>query len=103
MGIDLITLALVKKSSGGGGVVPEDLIPYIGENGNWYIKGEDSGISALPNNNLEVDGLLKVDTENQRLLAVKDGVETVVGEVASIISDEKISALFNEEGNVDGD
>lgn len=99
--MDLITIALARK--GGGGVIPpiEDIIPYIGENGNWYIKGEDSGVSALPNNNLEVDGMLVVDTENQQLVVVKDGVETVVGEYTSGIKEEDIVKLFVEEGNVD--
>ena len=33
--MDLITIALAKKYAGSGGSVPiDDLIPYIGENGN---------------------------------------------------------------------
>lgn len=95
--MDLITIALAKKSSGGG-VVPEDLIPYIGENGNWYIKGEDSGISALPNSNVEVDGVLIADTENQNIVVEKDGVRTIVGEYTSSIKEQDIIDLFVEEG-----
>ena len=98
--MDLITIALAKKSSGE--IVPEDLIPYIGENGNWYIKGEDSGISAVPNNNLEVDGMLIADTENQNLVVEKDGVRTIVGEYTSRIKEEDIEELFIEEGNING-
>lgn len=102
--MDLITIALAKRSGGGGGsIIPEDLIPYIGENGNWYIKGEDSGVSALPNNNLEVDGMLIADAENQKLVVVKDGVKTIVGEYTSNIKEEDILKLFVEEGKVDGD
>lgn len=51
--MDLVTLALAKKmagSDGGGDTSPSytEIVPSIGENGNWYIKGEDTGISAVP-------------------------------------------------------
>ena len=100
--MDLITIALARKYAGSGSSIPiDDLVPYIGENGNWYIKGEDSGISATGNSNVEVDGILKADTENQNLVVVKDGVETIVGEYTSSIKEEDIVNLFVEEGNVD--
>lgn len=98
--MDLITLALARKgsSSGGGGTSPsyDDLIPSIGENGHWYIKGRDTGISAVPQENVEVDGILKADTTKQNVVVVKDGTETIVGEYTEGIPSHSIESLFQE-------
>lgn len=98
--MDLVTLALARKanSSSGGETSPsyDDLIPSIGENGHWYIRGNDTGISAIPNSNVEVDGILKADTSNQRMVVIKDGTETIVGECTSSISINSIEQLFQE-------
>lgn len=99
--MDLIALALARKNSGsggGGGTSPsyDDLIPSIGDNGHWYIKGKDTGISAVPKENVEVDGTLKADTSKQNIVVLKDGTETVVGEFTSGISFIDIAELFEE-------
>ena len=99
--MDLIALALARKGSGsggGGGTSPsyDDLIPSIGNNGHWYIKGKDTGISAVPKENVEVDGVLKADTSQQNIVVLKDGTETIVGEFTSGISSNSITELFEE-------
>lgn len=99
--MDLIALALARKGSGsggGGGTSPsyDDLIPSIGNNGHWYIKGKDTGISAVPKENVEVDGILKADTTKQNIVVLKDGTETIVGEFTSGISSNSITELFEE-------
>lgn len=99
--MDLVTLALAKKmagSGGGGSTSPsyDDLIPSIGENGHWYIKGRDTGISAVPKDNVEVDGTLKADTTKQNIVVLKDGTETIVGEFTQGISSNSITELFQE-------
>ena len=100
--MDLVTLALAKKMAGSGGgssTSPsyDDLIPSIGENGHWYIKGEDTGISAVPNSNVEVDGTLKADTEKQNVVVINNGTETIVGEYTESISSDSINQLFGKE------
>ena len=98
--MDLVTLALAKKmaGTGGGSSSPsyDNLIPSIGENGHWYIKGRDTGISAVPENNVEVDGVLKADVTKQNVVVLKDGMETVVGECTQSISSNSITELFQE-------
>ena len=98
--MDLVTLALAKKmaGTGGGSSSPsyDDLIPSIGENGHWYIKGRDTGISAVPENNVEVDGVLKADVTKQNVVVLKNGMETVVGECTQSISSNSITELFQE-------
>lgn len=97
--MDLITIALARKNGSSGGDVPiEEIIPSIGENGNWWVHGKDTGISAKPKD-VEVDGTLKVDTENQKIIVIKDDIETIVGEYTSNIKEEDIVNLFIEEGN----
>ena len=72
------------------------MIPSIGENGHWYIKGRDTGISAVPENNVEVDGVLKADVTKQNVVVLKDGMETIVGECTQSISSNSITELFQE-------
>ena len=94
--MDLIAYALAKKnsSSGGGSTPVEPIIPTIGDNGNWFIKGVDTGFRAVPQENVEVDGILKADTVNQNIKIVKDGQETIVGEYTTGIEIGNISKLF---------
>jgi hypothetical protein len=98
--MDLIALALARKNSGsgGGGTSPsyDDLIPSIGDNGHWYIKGKDTGISAVPKENVQVDGVLKADATKQNIVVLKDGTETIVGEFTTGISSNSITELFEE-------
>lgn len=63
--MDLITLALAKKyaEAAAEGIDPAsytEIVPSIGENGNWYIKGEDTGISAVPQKPEVEDSVLKL-------------------------------------------
>ena len=59
-------------------------------------KGRDTGISAVPKDNVEVDGTLKADTTKQNIVVLKDGTETIVGEFTQSISSNSITELFQE-------
>lgn len=92
--MDLLTYALARKHSSSSSEVVDSAIT-IGDNGNWFIKGIDTGLSADPHKNLvEVDGILKADTEKRNLVVVKDGSETIVGEYTSGIELDNIVQLF---------
>lgn len=95
--MDLLAYAFSKKNSGssGGGSAPDPIIPTIGENGNWFIQGIDTGMRAVPQENVEVDGVLKADTAAQKIVVVKDGKETVVGEYTTSIALGNIKKLFD--------
>ena len=96
--MDLITYALLKKSSQEAIDQQANASIKIGENGNWFIKGIDTGLSADPHKNLvQVDGVLKADTEKRNLVVLKDGEETVVGEYTTGIELSNITKLFEEE------
>ena len=95
--MDLIAYALAKKNSGDGGgssTPVQPIIPTIGDNGNWFIKGVDTGFRAVAQENVEVDGILEADTVNQNIKVVKDGQETIVGEYTTGIELGNISKLF---------
>lgn len=93
--MDLLAYVLAKKhSGGGGGGSVEPIIPVIGDNGNWFINGIDTGQRAVAQENVEVDGTLKVDTTAQNIRVVKDGTETIVGEYTTGIGLGDISKLF---------
>ena len=97
--MDLITYALLKKGSQGGGdsPSPSESAITIGSNGNWFIKGIDTGLVADPKKNLvDVDGILKVDTKNQKIVVVKNDTETIVGEYTTKIALDDINRLFTE-------
>lgn len=94
--MDLIAYALAKKNIKQSIDDFGSLIPTIGENGNWYVKGLDTGVRATPLENVEVDGVLKADTLKQNVVVIKDGVETIVGEYTSAISSSDISELFDQ-------
>ena len=91
--MDLIAYALAKKASGGGSSV-KPIIPTIGENGNWFIDGIDTGFRAVAIENVEVDGVLKVDSINRTMSVEKDGESTIVSEYATNIDLGDISRLF---------
>ena len=93
--MDLIAYALMKKNSGGGGGGSvEPIIPTIGDNGNWFINGIDTGFKAVADDKVEVDGILKVDSTNKKISVVKDDVETIISEYATNIDLNSISELF---------
>lgn len=95
--MDLITYALLKKSTKKAISEAQESSIKIGENGNWFIKGIDTGLEANPTKNLvDVDGVLRADTEKQNLVVIKDGNETVVGEYTTSIENDKIANLFSE-------
>ena len=96
--MDLITYALAKKYTDKKIIsATSHVIPQIGENGNWFIDGIDSGISATPPQNLEVDGVLKIDRENKKIFVDKDGEETLIAEYHESIETGDIEKLFEEE------
>lgn len=95
--MDLITYALSKKYTDNKIAeigTAEGVIPTIGENGNWFIQGIDTGFKAVAQENVEVDGKLKVDTEARNIAVVKDGTETIVGEYTTGIELNDIAELF---------
>lgn len=96
--MDLITLALARKYTDTKGEETANSTIKIGDNGNWYIKGIDTGLAADPTKNLvDVDGILKADTQKRNLVVVKDGNETIVGEYTTGIQLSNIMELFEEE------
>ena len=95
--MDLIAYALAKKAAQSSSEQLANSSIKIGENGNWFIKGIDTGLVADPYKNLvEVDGILKADIEKQNLVVLKDGEETIVGEYTSGIELSNIDRLFEE-------
>lgn len=91
--MDLITYALALASN----PEPVDvskITPSIGENGNWFIGDKDTGVSAVKSSNVDVDGVLVADTEDQEIFVLKDGVKTVVGDATSSIDVKEIGTLF---------
>lgn len=74
--------------------------PYIGNNGNWFVNGVDTGTSATGtvkitsgNNSSEI----VIDEENRTISSVVDGVATVVANYDQIesIDSQDINTLFN--------
>ena len=93
--MDLVTYALAKKYTDSKITGPaEAIVPTIGDNGNWFIKGIDTGFRATPIENVEVDGILKADVENQQVVVVKDGTQTIIGDFTNGIGTDKIEVLF---------
>jgi len=92
--MDLLAYALSKKNAGSGGSV-EPIIPSIGDNGNWFIKGIDTGFRAIAQENVEVDGILKVNSDNRNISVEKNGKQIVVGEYTTNIELNDINKLFD--------
>lgn len=74
--------------------------PYIGNNGNWFVNGVDTGTSATGtvkitsgSNSSEI----VIDEENRTISSVVDGVATVVANYDQIesINSQDINTLFN--------
>lgn len=74
--------------------------PYIGNNGNWFVNGVDTGTSATGtvkitsgSNSSEI----VIDEENRTISSVVDGVATVVANYDQIesIDSQDINTLFN--------
>jgi hypothetical protein len=74
--------------------------PYIGNNGNWFVNGVDTGTSATGtvkitsgSNSSEI----VIDEKNRTISSVVDGVATVVANYDQIesIDSQDINTLFN--------
>lgn len=74
--------------------------PYIGDNGNWFVNGVDTGTPATGtvkitsgSNSSEI----VIDEENRTISSVVDGVATVVAnyDQTESIDSQDINTLFN--------
>lgn len=93
--MDLITYALCRKQSEGAAeAAAQKFMPSIGENGNWFIGDKDTGIAANKAANVDVDGVLGADSDEQEIFVTKDGVKTIVGNATSSIDVKEIGTLF---------
>lgn len=76
--------------------------PYIGENGNWFINGEDTNISAsggVKISSKKDSQEILIDEENKTISSVINGVSTIVANYSDItpIKESSIKELFQEE------
>ena len=76
--------------------------PYIGENGNWFINGEDTNISAsggIKISSKEDSQEIIIDEENKTISSIINGVSTIVANYSDItpIKESSIKELFQEE------
>ena len=76
--------------------------PYIGENGNWFINGEDTNISAsggVKISSKKDSQEIIIDEENKTISSVINGVSTIVANYSDItpIKESSIKELFQEE------
>lgn len=75
--------------------------PYIGDNGNWFINGNDTGTAATGTVKITSEGNsteLIIDEENCTISSVINGASTVVANFSTTASIEsaKIDGLFVE-------
>lgn len=76
--------------------------PYIGENGNWFINGEDTNISAsggIKFSSKKDSQEIIIDEENKTISSVINGVSTIIANYSDItpIKESSIKELFQEE------
>ena len=76
--------------------------PYIGENGNWFINGEDTNISAsggIKISSKEDSQEIIIDEENKTISSMINGVSTIIANYSDItpIKESSIKELFQEE------
>ena len=76
--------------------------PYIGENGNWFINGEDTNISAsggVKISSKKDSQEIIIDEENKTISSVINGVSTIIANYSDItpIKESSIKELFQEE------
>lgn len=76
--------------------------PYIGENGNWFINGEDTNISAsggVKISSKKDSQEILIDEENKTISSIINGVSTIVANYSDItpIKESSIKELFQEE------
>lgn len=76
--------------------------PYIGENGNWFINGEDTNISAsggVKISSKKDSQEIIIDEENKTISSMINGVSTIVANYSDItpIKESSIKELFQEE------
>lgn len=90
--MDLIKLALIKNHTQDITTqIEQEFCPQVGDNGNWFVRGIDTGISATPQENLKV---LYADTDNHNLVINQNGEQIIVGDYGSAISLTDINNLF---------
>ena len=75
--------------------------PYIGENGNWFINGEDTNISAsggVKISSKKDSQEILIDEENKTISSIINGVSTIVANYSDItpIKESSIKELFQE-------
>ena len=76
--MDIITYALLKKIKGSDSSTPSEKINItIGENGNWYVDGQDTGVSALPPGVDDID-IADLNQDNNTTLYIFGGSATEV-------------------------
>ena len=76
--------------------------PYIGENGNWFINGEDTNISAsggVKISSKKDSQEIIIDEENKTISSMINGVSTIIANYSDItpIKESNIKELFQEE------
>ena len=76
--------------------------PYIGENGNWFINGEDTNISAsggVKISSKKDSQEIIIDEENKTISSMINGVSTIIANYSDItpIKESSIKELFQEE------
>ena len=76
--------------------------PYIGENGNWFINGEDTNISAsgrVKISSKKDSQEIIIDEENKTISSVINGISTIIANYSDItpIKESSIEKLFQEE------
>ena len=74
--------------------------PYIGENGNWFINGEDTNISAsggVKISSKKDSQEIIIDEENKTISSVINGVSTIIANYSDItpIKESSIKELFD--------
>lgn len=70
---------------------PEGATPEIGDNGNWFVKGKDTGVSATPK--LSYSSLSDIPTVNGTKI---NGDLTSSDLGINIMSDEDIDKMFTD-------
>lgn len=84
---DLLAKVL-KKHKENGGIITEYIIPHIGENGNWFIGEEDTGISAKGekgDNGKSIQSITK-DDNNNIIVTFSDNTTQNIGQLNVDIS-----------------
>ena len=76
---DLLTKVL-KQHKENGGIITEYVIPHIGENGNWFVGEEDTGISAKGekgNDGKSIQSVIKDENNNIIITFTDNTIENI--------------------------